>query len=57
MFTSDDGDNAPVRRVEKTFTITQAMVDAFASLTGDRNALHVDEALSSRWRMPSRAPR
>ena len=50
MFTSDDGDNAPVRRVEKTFTITQAMVDAFASLTGDRNALHVDEEIGRKFR-------
>jgi 3-oxoacyl-[acyl-carrier protein] reductase len=39
-----------VRGVTKSFTISQAMVHHFAGLTGDCNALHVDEEIARRFR-------
>jgi 3-oxoacyl-[acyl-carrier protein] reductase len=43
-----------VTSVRKAFTISPEMVDAFAALTGDRNALHVDEEIARRFRYRQR---
>jgi 3-oxoacyl-[acyl-carrier protein] reductase len=44
-----------VGSVTKTFTISREMVHRFADLTGDRNALHIDEEVArrSRYRAPA----
>jgi 3-hydroxybutyryl-CoA dehydratase len=41
---------APGRRASVTRTITEADVQAFADLTGDRNPLHFDPAYAARTR-------
>jgi 3-oxoacyl-[acyl-carrier protein] reductase len=48
--TDDEVTMQNVRRVTKIFTLSQDMVQCFAGLTGDRNALHVDEEIARRFR-------
>jgi 3-hydroxybutyryl-CoA dehydratase len=45
---------APGQRAAVTRTITQADIEAYAALVGDRNPLHTDEAFAARSRFGGR---